>query len=69
MQNWSTTLVGDPRTRKKITPLQFIKQVVTPEDSTGAGDSLYLGITASVTKVTLCVAAAFSFYAMIAQLH
>ena len=69
MKTWSTSLVGRPRAQRNVSPFEFFKQIVTPEDSTGAGDRLHLSLTASAAKVALCVAAAFTCYAMIAQLQ
>lgn len=69
MNNWSQSHAGMSRSRKKIGPIEFLKQVVTPEDSTGATMPLRLGWFASFTKVTMCVAVAFVCYASIAQLQ
>lgn len=68
MQTWMNTY-GNVRRRSNVSPIEFFKQVVTPEDSTGSGTPLRMGWMARATKVTLCVATAFLCYAMIAKLQ
>lgn len=69
MLTWTPNLIGNRRNRKPVTARELLKQVITPEDSTGAGEQMRLGIVVSSIKVMLCVAAAFTCYATIAQLQ
>jgi len=69
MQTWTPTLIGTRRHRKAVTPRELLSQIFTPEDSTGSGEQMRLGLMVSSIKVVLCVAAAFACYATIAQLQ
>lgn len=69
MQTWTPTLIGNKRHRKAVTPRELLRQIFSPEDSTGSGEQLRLGVMVSTIKVALCVAAAFTCYASIAQLQ